>query len=281
MTFMHFNRMTRELTPRTEEADNYHPFKGDIQYKDRLWQRLNSRVNLVANGNTRWVSLGSSSKREILYFDSNSPIMNYLKSFAAKTCQGKSPREALKIVNAIINHLTAQPGKPRAAIQKEVTQRVLRLIQAKRAEGPGKPIELTMDELIKAKSLICRHTGLMAASILAHLVEQRILPPGKVRQYRSIIKQDNQSKSPHTWATYREQGTGRLWVCDPFWDVVKEANSQFDSLVARGYGNVTLNNMLKRLNSADGIHPWNIANLPGPGEGPLPDPRMNRVLKRR
>lgn len=241
-----------ELISRTIDSEKKHGNAKKVSLKDKGWRVVNSKVNWVGSPHTRWVSLGSSNLRERLFFDENSSHVTSIKKAAEKACKGKNVGEVLTIVNNLINQLTAIEGKSDKEIEKGLDAKLNKLLIEKRKSlGSHTPIDIHFDELIEKKILVCRHKGLLAASILAHLVEKGILPKGNVRQYRSSLKKNGKIIGAHTWAVYRDATTDDLWICDPRWRTANNTTKEFEELAKR-YGNPTMSDMVKRLAIEDG-----------------------------
>ncbi|MBI2791309.1 MAG: hypothetical protein HYX61_05075 [Gammaproteobacteria bacterium] len=240
-----------ELMGRSVISQQVHGDISEVQFDHKPWQIVNSKTNWVNNANKQWVSLGSSKSRERLFFDENSPVVTELKAQALLACKGKDIATVLDTVNALVNDLTAQPGKSRQDVERSLDAQLEELLREKRKTlGPSDDINIHFDELVEKKILVCRHKGLLAASILAHLVENNILPQGCVRQYRSSLKINDKIIGAHTWSVYRNATTGDLWMCDPRWQTAKNVTQEYNHLAAR-YGNSALSDMVKRLDVED------------------------------
>lgn len=228
---------------------------GDNEFEEYLgvkWQRVTSEINWVGNENKLWVSLGSSLKREKLYFAEDSPLIQTLKVKALSLCRGRALIDVLNIVNELINSLTAINGEDYLVTDARLEPALEQLLNTK-VTSLQQVVSIHMDELIQRRILICRHKGLLASAILGFLVEQKVLPSGSVRQYRSTIIKNNRITA-HTWSVYREHSTGQIWICDPRWRIAQNVNVNFHTL-AQLYTNEVLLVMLQRLDAEDVYFP--------------------------
>lgn len=252
MLYMQQNR-ENDLN-RTILANQYHNFVKKLSHKGMDWEVISSDVDLTQSlQNQNWVSIGSSNFRENLFFDTKSSEMQMMKLHARQSCGGKSVREILEIVAHMVDQLTSDGITPRNAIERRIDDKLDSFLKEKvKALRPGESLNVEMDELIEKKLLVCRHKGLIAAALIADLVQQQILPFGSVRQYRSGLREYGQSQvGAHVWAVYRNFSTGELWHCDPRWLKVREVNKEKSTLVADGYGSETIDYMIKRLDKLD------------------------------
>lgn len=242
------------LISRTQISEQVNGTSRTVQYQGKLWQTVHSKIDFVSHANRRWVSMGGGTLRERLFFDSNSPLVKGLKEEITQQCHGKSIQECLQIVNRAINSLN---GSPDIVSEEEVKRGsdLDRFIQSQKIKQNNcNPIDLGIEKFVEKKLLVCRHKGLLAASILAHLVKHHILPIGKVRQYRSTLRHGKKEYGAHTWAVYRDVN-GQLWICDPQWDIVAKTHDPASVSILEGYGDATLNEMVKRMDSEDILKP--------------------------
>lgn len=243
-----------DLMTRSYYSTQIHGTADTVVFDNQDWQVVNSKVNFVGNANTKWASLGASLERERLFFDANSQYVLHLKNVAEQVCAGKEIGDVLVTVNMLINLLTEVDGVSPLEVESGLDGRLDELLKEKRKALPdGAYIDIYFDDLAKEKILVCRHKGLLAASILAHLVEKNILPEGCVRQYRSSLKINDEIIGAHTWAVYRDAKTGDLWMCDPRWKTAKNVTKEFERL-ANAYGSPAMSDMVKRLNVEDRLH---------------------------
>ncbi|MBN9286868.1 MAG: hypothetical protein BGO43_05060 [Gammaproteobacteria bacterium 39-13] len=249
---LQMNKMPElELLERSVISVKMHGDAPEVTYADQNWQVVNSKLNWVNSTHSRWVSLGSTKERERLFFDENSDPVLVIKHKAEHACRGKDISETLTLVNTLINELTAIEGISDRGVERSLDAKLAQfLIQKRTMLHPDAHIDVHFDELVEKKILVCRHKGLLAASILAHLVEKGLLPEGCVRQYRSSLKVNGNYIGAHTWAVYRDSTTGDLWMCDPRWRTAKNVTKEFEDL-AQKYGDPTLSDMIKRLEIED------------------------------
>lgn len=245
------NNDKTELVARSTISDYVHGKEDSVSHDGLVWKKVNSTVNWVGQENKHWISLGGSSNRERLFFNENSDIIQKLKEKARIACANKSIPEVLGIVNTLINSITAREGITSSNVEKMLDGELEQYLSFKKLHTGN--LDVDMDELIKQKILVCRHKGLLAASILGHLVENKVLPAGNVRQYRSTLMKGKEVIGAHTWAVYRDSTTGNLWMCDPRWRTARNVTTQFEALALKGYGEQALNAMIKRLDQEDGI----------------------------
>ncbi len=247
-----------ELILRTVIAQNLHG-KGAISFEGKNWDQVSANVDFAGLKTRYMVSLGSSTSRERLFLDRESPHekMVALREKIANESRGKTVPEILAIVNKHIDALTTDHpsvrGQSRNQIEAGLDGRLDRYLND-RAAGriPGKPAnrDVSMDELVDAGILVCRHKGLLAASIMGQLIDNKILPPGAARQYRSEIQNvAGRTIGAHTWSVYRDGTTGDLWVNDPRWAQVKKVNPARMSDI--GYGVPAVRQMMQRLDAID------------------------------
>lgn len=254
-----------EIGLRSMQAQKMHGsepvfFKGSWSKKEECVQ-INSSTDFADPKTPRFmVSLGSSSSRERLFIDRQHPMINDLYDSIKRECQGKSTKEILEIVNRKIDEITSKhksvAGQNRRQVERGLDKRLDEYL-ALREKGavPGKPHlprnrDVPIEELMEAGILVCRHKGLLAATIMGNLVADKFLPEGNARQYRSEI-QDETGKNigAHTWAVYREAGNGNLWVNDPRWAHVKLVDKQHPEDI--GYGVRAVMLMANRLDVLD------------------------------
>ncbi|MCS5711202.1 hypothetical protein [Candidatus Berkiella aquae] len=236
-------------------SDNKHGSAPTYQYNDKEWYKTNSNINWANHPNQQWISLGSSHKREHLLFDEDSIIIQNIKSFAIFKCRPHTHDipTILATVNDILNQLTQQPGKTDKDVESQLNEQVNQLICKKKLEtSDSESPVISIDELITRKLLVCRHKAPLAASILGELVRQNILPPGIVRQYRTSLFDDTgKVTGAHAWATFRDQATNELWMCDPRWKYVQNVSKNASEVMKRKYGELATTMMLHRLDALD------------------------------
>jgi len=242
--------LNNELIDRSTLADQLHGTQDTVEYNNQSWKKVSSKVNWVKNPNSLWVSLGSAVERERLFFDENSSTVTKLKQKILTSCAGKSIENALNIINSLINELTHVEGKSIFAVETNLDGELDLFLSLVHEKKPGKFIDVHFETLVKNKLLVCRHKALLAASLLAHLVENKILPQGIVRQYRSELAYEHGIGGAHTWATYRDLTTGHLWICDPRNRLVYNMATKYDHAV-KALGKTTLEVMVKRLDVED------------------------------
>lgn len=239
---------------RTFIAEKVHGVSDTLDYNKIQWKAVKLSVNWAGNPETHFVSLGSSKERERLFIDENTPHIKALKDRVKARCQGgKSVQDVLSVVNEEINALTLIPGMSDSDVERTLNKRLesFLFIQPKDKE---KNINLNLDTLIDQKLLVCRHKAILAASILGTLVDEKILPNGKARQFRANLLEGKSdiAMGAHTWAVYRDSKTSDLWVCDPRWRTAKKVTlPQFAGL--REYGLTTLQEMVLRTDLEDKI----------------------------
>jgi hypothetical protein len=238
---------------RTYLSSLVHGQKDTESFDGNSWLRVNSNVNWVDHNNKQWVSLGSSRAREKIYFDENSAKIQMLKAKVCKQSRGKKIFHALSKVNNLINGLTTVKGEHYTTTEAKLDERMEELLKIHRAKQ-GTKVSLPIDYLIYKGILVCRHKALIAAALLRELVEQKILPFGKVRQFRSTIQKDNKSLSSHTWVVYRDCTTGHLWICDPRVRIALNVNTDFAQLIDI-YTKPVLVSMVERIDEHDVFQP--------------------------
>jgi serine/threonine protein kinase len=251
-----FYEVDQALVMRTRLAQDKHG-SAPVQFDNKIWEQVGADVNFVDRPTSYVVSLGSSDKRERLFLDTNSPAVTDLKNRIEAQCHGKTVREILEIVNKEVDNLSTRHqdvrGQSRDTIERNLDKRLEEYLE-KRSKGliPGKPAnkDVPMDELMENGILVCRHKGLLAASIMGGLIDKKILPEGAARQYRSDI-QDRTGKTigAHTWSVYRDAATGELWVNDPRWAQIKKVDPRYPQDI--GYGIPAVKQMIKRLDDID------------------------------
>lgn len=236
---------------RTFLSNHVHGAAPTITYESEQWLKVNSKIDWVKSTNTQWVSVGSSRDREHIIFNENSEKIRHLKQEAIQQCQDKigNIHEILSTVNEIVNQLTDQPKVSRRSVESGLDDLLTNFIRDKKLsnhaslESPA----ITIDELIDEKILVCRHKGLLVASLLAELVRQGILPEGTVRQYRTQLD----TGGVHTFATYREKSSNELYICDPRWQYVENVSKSADQVAQKGYGINAVQIMVDKLNILD------------------------------
>jgi hypothetical protein len=238
---------------RTYLSSLVHGQRDTESFDGKSWPRVNSKVNWVENNNKLWVSLGANCAREEIYFDESSKKIQALKAKVCNQSRRKKVFQALTKVNDLVNGLTKVKGEHDATTEIKLDERMEELLKIHRSRQ-GTKICLPMDYLIYKGILVCRHKALIAASLLRELVEQKILPFGKVRQFRSTIQKDNKIASSHAWAVYRDCTTGHLWICDPRLNVALNVNTDFSQLVDI-YTKAVLVSMIERLDDQDVYQP--------------------------
>jgi hypothetical protein len=255
MFYMQRNRQSdQDDLNRTILSNHHHNFAKMLSHKGAAWQVISTDIDLTQSfQNQKWVSLGSSNSRENLFFDTNTPRLKLMKLHNRNSCRGKSVREILEIVARNVDELTSDEVSPRDLIERQLEHKLFSFLEERaKALLPGESLNIEMDELIDKKILVCRHKGLIAAALIADLVQQQILPFGSVRQYRSGLREYGKSQiGAHVWAVFRDFSTGELWHCDPRWLKVREVNREKSTLVADGYGSETIDYMIKRLDELD------------------------------
>ncbi len=214
-----------QIESRTYASVLVHGKNETESFQGKVWRKVDTSINWVGQNNKLWLSLGADLNREKIFFDENSKIIQDLKVRICKLCHGKSISKMLLIVNALVNTLTA--NQTTAMLET----RLKAFLNDCRQKQKEHVVSLHMDEIIANKLLVCRHKALIVAALLRELVEQKILPFGKVRQYRSKI---NIPGKPfyHSWTVYRNESTGHLWICDAQSNLVQNVNSDFDALIS-------------------------------------------------
>ncbi|MBS0287693.1 MAG: hypothetical protein JSR17_10375 [Proteobacteria bacterium] len=244
------------LTARTFKMQQVHGTDTSERHENKDWTRLSSEIDWVGNRNNLWVSNGCSLNREKLLFDSKSELIQELKARVVERCKGKSIEETLLIVNESINNLNNMDGKSYEEIEETVDRRLdIYIGQQMMNQLTSTSPMITMESLIEEKLLVCRHKGLLAASLIAHLVEEGILPFGNVRQYRSDLAFGHYKNGAHSWSVYRNHETGEIWICDPRNQAVfllpkDTVNAEYL------LGNTTIEDMITRLDELDGLRPF-------------------------
>ncbi len=193
-------------------------------FQGQEWRTVDTTLNWVGHHNKLWVSLGSDLNREKIFFDENSKIIQVLKIEICKLSRGNSISDILRTVNTLVNTYTKKQTNA------TVESRLIAYLNECRQKQKEHVVSLHMDEIIANQLLVCRHKALIVASLLRELVEQKILPFGQVRQYRSKI---NIPGRPfyHTWAVYRDNHSGHLWMCDARSNLVQNVNTDFNKLI--------------------------------------------------
>lgn len=238
---------TFELWPRSIIAQFIHG-NSAIRFRNRQWEQVTTEVNFAETLTDKFVSLGYSSERERLFLDLKSPRFVALCQQIEEKCIGKTTLEILSIISNKINQLQKNKTSDEAMeaqFNRYLTERKQGRILGKPANG-----DILIDELMEKGHLLCRHKGILAASIMGRLVHKKILPPGMARQYRSEI-QDSKgfNMGVHTWSVYREWQTGNLWILDPHWNLIQKLNKDF--IKANPYGIKAINQMLYRMDKID------------------------------
>jgi len=239
--------MLTQYTTRTMRAKQVHGCAKIKHYLGSHWRMVSIEENFVNSQNCLWVSLGESSDREILLFNTSSSKILQLKKLALKRCNQKNIVTILQQVSEIINELSDEPNQSRRVLNSSIEARLNTFLKKCVKKNPYSGLQITMDSFIDEKLLVCRHKGLLAACIIAHLVENKILPEGYVRQYRSDFMD-----SAHTWSIYYNKIKKEVWLCDPQWEQVfnvtreKKINSALYQK-GFGYGKEIIDIMLKRL----------------------------------
>lgn len=243
-----------QLNLRSVVAQNVHG-KGPIYFNGQNWKQVTSEVDFAKEKDRHLVSLGSSQTRERLFIDLQSETINKLYNDIAKQCQGKTPEEILKIVNKEIDKITAPEGSNREQIERQLDARLDKYLND-RENGlkPPNPRnrDVQIDELMQEGILVCRHKGLLAGAMMGRLVQNKLLPEGSTRQYRSDI-QDSKGNAigAHCWSVYREAQSGKLWVNDPRWAHVVQVTGTPENALQIGYGVPAIKMMVERLDKLD------------------------------
>jgi len=243
-----------QLNLRSVVAQNVHG-KGPIYFNRQNWKQVTSEVDFAKEKDRHLVSLGSSQTRERLFIDLQSETINKLYNDIAKQCQGKTPEEILKIVNKEIDKITAPEGSNREQIERQLDARLDKYLDD-REKGlkPPNPRnrDVQIDELMQEGILVCRHKGLLAGAMMGRLVQNKLLPEGSTRQYRSDI-QDSKGNAigAHCWSVYREAQSGKLWVNDPRWAHVVQVTGTPENALQIGYGVPAIKMMVERLDKLD------------------------------
>ncbi|MBN9287212.1 MAG: hypothetical protein BGO43_02225 [Gammaproteobacteria bacterium 39-13] len=244
--------LEEELPERTGLADAFHGLIKMHSFQGSEWLKMDSSVDFASTPCTRFVSLGADPNREKLFIDTNSLEMIKIKRQAELKCFGRGVMAILEIVNNIVNSLVTESENEFKITPTNIEERLKKFLANKRSQLQANEVICAhLDEFIKEKILVCRHQAPIATILLAHLVKQNILPQGIVRQYRSLLKQDDDKKGAHAWAVFRDIKSNKLWLCDPTWQVVAQVENQIKYLILKGYGNVSLNKMLRRLELCD------------------------------
>lgn len=254
----------KEFRSRTKLAIEFHKLlEGTSNYiyktaDGREWHWVHQEMDFASEDKALWVSMGSSSERENLLFDTNSPCIKKIREQAIAQSHGKSVRAILETISALVDNLTAIEGTPRHIREEELESELDQFL----ITAGGK--DVTMDELIERKFLVCRHKALIAAFLMGELVKEKILPPGEVFHYRSELREEPKQrlaltrrrplKKPptlfhgvHCWANYFElSGNQDLWMCDPRWQSVINVEEEMKTAMMK-YGKPTILNMLHHL----------------------------------
>ncbi|MCS5711508.1 hypothetical protein [Candidatus Berkiella aquae] len=208
----------------------------------KLWNWVRTEVDFANESETLWVSMGSSAARENLLLDTNSPRIIQLREQVINETVGKPVKEVLTIVNNIVDELTAIAGKSRHAREHELDDELSLFLLTKPI-----PRDITIDELIEKKLLVCRHKALLSAYLIGDLIKMGILPKGKAIHYRCDLNSGS-ARSPriHTWSLYLQ--SGHSWICDPRWQLVLDLNNGSElKTAAYQYGFSTIEKMLETL----------------------------------
>lgn len=252
----------------------------DIVFEGQSYTPVSHHINFANTNNTRWVSLGSHRGRERLFLDQNSDFLLFLVNEISTGCRDKTIPEILAYINTTLDAITSPPGQDRDAIEGKLDIQLERYLASCSRDVHGM-INVHIDTLALNRILVCRHKGLLAATILGSLIKQGILPPGRAHQYRSNLVRNGKVHGAHTWSVYQEHGSKDVWICDPRWLTAAQSN---DPTVIQGYGEETIDYMMTRL-CEDHAHlsmPNEIPNellqgmffdaMPAPNEAPFPQP---------
>jgi hypothetical protein len=231
---------------RTVGAEKLHGAK-DIPYDGKDWKQVNTDVDFSKDDTRYMVSLGGTTSREMLLFDRESDKIKRIYNQIKENSKGKTDiKEILEIVNKGIDDLTTKgdkwKGQSRRQIEDALDEDLRNFLKKKGGNSP----KVSIDELIDQNLLVCRHKGLLAAHVMGKLIQDGILPPGKARQYRSLLDDGG----AHSWSVYREDSTRDLWDVDPRWFQVKIID-QKSSIDETGYGSIAKATMVQRLNDID------------------------------
>jgi hypothetical protein len=166
----------------------------------------------------------------------------------------------------MINQLTRVKGKSDYEVEEKLDNKLNEIIETQKRKIPlngmrPKDVSLCieMETLVKEKLLVCRHKALLAASLIAHLVDNGILPKGTVRQYRSdLVENNGHVKGAHSWSVYRNSETGEIWICDPRGRDVFKLPAD-NAKACKALGEVTIADMVSRLDFLDGLQPLMIS----------------------
>lgn len=251
---------------RTFIATHFHG-NDDKIFRGERYKQVTHEIDFSHDTNTHWVSLGFGRDRERLFLDQNSAFVSTITEKIVRTLRDKivipepftlqehnflSVKQVLEIVNNTIDALTAPIGTDRAFIEKHLDLKLDTFLKEKERNSEGF-IDVTLDELAEKNILVCRHKGLLAASILGSLVKNGMLPYGHVHQYRSTLTDDAGNPiGAHTWAVYRLARQNDIWICDPRWLTAEKADSLS---VKRDYGEHVIKKMIRKLNLADEHQP--------------------------
>ncbi len=258
----------KEFRGRTKLAIEFHKLlEGTSNYiyktaDGREWHWVHQEIDFASDDKALWVSMGSSRERENLLFDTNSPCIKKIREQAIAQSNGKPVRAILETISVIVDNLTAIEGTPRHIREEELDSELDQFL----ITAGGK--DVTMDELIERKHLVCRHKALIAAFLLGELVKEKILPPGEVFHCRSELREEPKQrlgerrrrplKKPptlfhgvHCWANYFEfSGAQDFWMCDPRWQSVINLEEEMKVAIMR-YGKPTILNMLYKLKTSN------------------------------
>lgn len=173
---------------------------------------------------------------ECALFDRESTVMKQLKHRALTETKGMFLQDKLKFVNAIINKMTE--GHEEGLVERMYDYLLKKAIEQSKLSvslngvliintSIAHPItaEVTMEEMIENKLIVCRHRGLMAACIIGHMIKNGALPAGSARYYASKI-----NNGYHAWAVYCEHETGSIWMIDPMWKKVINITKLFGAI---------------------------------------------------
>ncbi|MCS5712327.1 hypothetical protein [Candidatus Berkiella aquae] len=276
-----------DFAARTLLARDFHQatsgLVGDIYHvKGKQWNWVQHEVDFAKNDAPLWASMGCSKARENLLFDANSPRLQQLREeviLQTSALGDSSIANVLKTVNRMVNALTAIPGKLSSERERELDGELNAFLSSRT------DLNITIDELIARKILVCRHKALIVAYLLGELVRLGMLPAGEVRHYRSELRAlayetsttATKSRGVHTWAIY--VNNDNIWMCDPRWQNVINTSSA-DGLCVAGkqYGVPTIINMLEVLGSSETPSKLEVdALVPTPAFLPMAAPLIQGV----
>ncbi len=174
-----------QLIGRTMQAREVHGKSPTMTFEGRQWKTVSADIDWASEAPSHWALLGSSYTQENLYFDENTEFVKNFKRIAEDPCKGKSTRDVLNTVKMMVNRMTDMPGKTRFEVESTLDDRLESFIADKRKYlKPYQFANITFEELAAHKLLVCRHKGLLAASVIGHLVKKGVLPQGTAREYR-------------------------------------------------------------------------------------------------